>query len=487
MRLDIANRFAAAVIMLASASCMAAVPPDPATGTADQFFGPDKVYTIHLILSADEYQKLEPAGPSMARPGVSGDDRYPTSTAILEFEGKRWGQINLRYKGNSSYRSGGSLKRPVKMEFDRAFFGMSKINLNNNAMDQSQMREALGYDVFRREGVPAARTAFAKVYLTVKGTYDNQYAGLYTVVEQIDQTFFKDRFGKKTGVVLKPESLHGMPYFGDEWDSYVVPYGAKSSAKIDPAAAKRFIEFTKFVKEASDEDFAKQIADYVDVDEFLHFLAVEVMTVNLDSPLGFSHNYYITLNPKNQKVVWIPWDLNLAFGGFGGGRGRGGSYPQQDLSINNPSQKGQFPLADRILAVPALLKQYDEIVRILITKNFTVERLSAEMKLMEDAISGALKDDRSVSAAQFKRNMSADPSTIAVSDSAQPEPDNFGGFGRGFGRGMGGPPLRQFIALRVESAREQLDGKREGFTAPGRGGRGGGRGGFFPPPPGGPF
>src|SRR6185312_5060268 len=161
MRLDIANRFAAAVIMLASASCMAAVPPDPATGTADQFFGPDKVYTIHLILSADEYQKLEPAGPSMARPGVSGDDRYPTSTAMLEFEGKRWGQINLRYKGNSSYRSGGSLKRPVKMEFDRAFLGMSKINPNNNAMDQSHMRGAQACDACPCRSLPEASSAFA--------------------------------------------------------------------------------------------------------------------------------------------------------------------------------------------------------------------------------------------------------------------------------------------------------------------------------------
>src|SRR3569833_2107668 len=272
MRLKIANRLAAAALMPGSASSMAAVPPpDPATGSAAQFFGPDKVYNIRLTMTADEYQKLEPSGPSMARPGESGGDRYPTSTAILEFEGKRWGQINLRYKGISSYRSGGSLKRPIKLEFDRAFFGMSKINLNNNAMDQSQMRFVFGYDIFRREGVPAARTAFAKVWLTVDGTYQNQYAGLYTVVEQIDQTFFKDRFGKKAGVHLKPESLSGMPYHGADRKSYLVPYGAKSADKIGPAAAERFIEFTKVVKDASDEEFAKQVADYVDVDEFLHF------------------------------------------------------------------------------------------------------------------------------------------------------------------------------------------------------------------------
>jgi spore coat protein H len=467
---------------------------DPATGTSAEFFGLDKVYTFHLTLNAAEYKKMEPpGGGGMARPGISGDDRYPTASASLEFEGKKWGTLNLRYKGNSSYRSAGALKRPIKLEFEadgeskdkaRTFFGMGKLNLNNNAMDASQIREALGYDIFRREGVPAARTAFARLYITVPGTYDNQYAGLYTVVEQIDQTFFKDRFGKKTGPVVKPEGLFGMPYLGDDWNSYLIRYGAKSADKIDPEDAKRFIAFVRFVNQASDDDFAAHIGDFVDVDEFLHFLAVEVMTVNLDSPLGMNHNYYVTLNPKTKKVTWVPWDLNLAFGGFGGGRG-GGANSAQDLSVNKPSSKGQFPLADRILATTLYLKQYDAIVRALATQNFTVQRLSDEMNLMASAIRTSVKEDTAVAFTQFERNMSADPSAVAANE--YPADSGFGGgfgFGRGGfgGRGMGGPPLRQFVALRVESVLEQLDGKREGFTSTGRGGRGGGRGFGGPPP-----
>jgi len=512
---------------LIAGGASAATGPDPATGTADQFFGLDKVYTFHLTMTAAEYQKLEPPnGGSMARPGISGDDRYPTSTAALEFEGQNWGTLSLRYKGNSSYRSAGALKRPIKLEFEgadgakdksRTFFGMAKLNLNNNAMDASQMHEALGYDVFREEGVPCARTAFAKLYLTVPGVYDNRYAGLYTVVEQIDQTFFKDRFGKKTGPLVKPEGLNGMPYLGEDWAQYLVPYGAKSTDKIDPEDAKRFIAFVKFVKQASDEEFARGIGELVDVDEFLHFLAVEVMTVNLDSPLGMNHNYYITINPKTQKVIWVPWDLNLAFAGFGGGGrggrgggpGGGGANAQQDLSINKPSSMGQFPLADRILADPAFLKQYDAIVRDLVEKNFTVKRLGDRIELMDRAIRAAVQTDAAVPFAQFEKNVSPDGTAPTASEATGPQmvsagPPGNGGFvvidptppgggfgGGGFGRGgrggpggpggMGGPPLRQFIALRVESVLEQLDGKRTGFTSTGRGGRGGfggGRGGF---------
>ena len=501
-------------LLAVAAHALYAATADPATGTSDQFFGLDKVYTFHLTISPEEYSKMEPpGGGGMARPGVTGDDRYPTATASLEFEGRKWGTLSLRYKGNSSYRSGGALKRPIKLEFQgagdgkdkaRTFFGMARINLNNNAMDSSQIREALGYDVFHREGVPAPRTAFARLYLTVPGMIDNQYAGLYTVVEQIDQVFFKDRFGKKTGPVVKPEGLNGMPYLGEDWDSYLVPYGAKSTDKIDPEEAKRFIAFVRFVKQASDEEFAKGIGDIVDVDEFLHFLAVEVMTVNLDSPLGFNHNYYITLNPKTQKIVWIPWDLNLAFGGFGGGGrggpgaggpGGGGGNAAQDLSVTKPSAKGQFPLADRLLATPEFLKKYDAIVRTLVTQNFTVKRLGGQMELMDGAIRAAVKGDAAVTFAQFERQMSPDPAPVTTAD-AQPQDFGFGGPGGEFGgpggrggggrggfgrRGMGGPPLRQFLALRVESVLEQLDGKREGFTSAGRGG-GGGRGGFGGPP-----
>lgn len=456
---------------------------DPATATSDQFFGLSKVYTFHLTIGAAEYTKMEPpGGGGMARPGVTGDDRYPMAQASLEFEGRKWGTLTLRYKGNSSYRSSTALKRPLKLEFEgsgdgkdkaRTFFGMAKINLNNNAMDASQMREALGYDVFQHEGVPAPRTAFARVYLTVPGVYDNQYAGLYTVVEQIDQVFFKDRFGKKTGPVVKPEGLSGMPYLGEDWVQYLTRYGAKSTDKIDAEDAKRFIAFVRFVSQASDEEFAKGIGDLVDVDEFLHFLAVEVLTVNLDSPLGFNHNYYITLNPKTRKIVWIPWDLNLAFGGFGGGRGGGGNA-MQDLSVDKPSAKGQFPLADRLLAAPEFLKRYDAIVRALVTRNFTVKRLGEQMGIMDNAIRAAVQGDAAVTFSQFERHMSPDPAPATAGDAP---PQNFGFGGRGGGRGMGGPPLRQFVGLRVESVVEQLDGKREGFTSPGRGGRGGGFGG----------
>ena len=452
-----------AVLVGLAARATAAPAADPAKGKADEFFGLTKVYTLHLTIAAADFQKMPPPsgrGGRGFRPFMD-DSGYPKVPAHLEFEGKDWGEITVRYKGNSSFRSAPTeLKRSLKLDFDTSdkgprFFGLSKLNLNNNAFDSSQMREALGYDVFRRAGVPAPRTAFAKVFVTVPGTYTHEYAGLFTVIEEIDQTFFKERWGSKVGVLVKPEGLRGMPYLDTTWAAYGRPYGEKGTAKPEDAA--RFMAFVKFLNQASDEEFARGIGDYLDVEEFLHFLAAEVVLVNTDSPLAMNHNYWVTIHPETKKVVWLPWDLNMAFGGF-----MSGDY---NLSIYQASAKGVFPLADRLLANKDVADRYHQILRQMATSNFTVNRLGTEMAAIATAIRAAVAADGTLSLTNFERNLADDPFAI-------PDAGGSAGF---FGRGRNGPPLKAFVSGRVESVIEQLDGKRAG--TPGRSGRGGFGGG----------
>src|SRR5205085_8062526 len=115
----------------------------------------------------------------------------------------------VRFKGNASYMaSSRGLKRNFKIELDHydtdlRFHGLKTINLNAGAMDPTKGREALSFAVIRAAGVPAPRTAYAEVTLTVPGKYDRELLGLYTVVEQVDRTFLKDRFKNSKGVLLK--------------------------------------------------------------------------------------------------------------------------------------------------------------------------------------------------------------------------------------------------------------------------------------------
>jgi spore coat protein CotH len=90
---------------------------------------------------------------------------FQEGKGALEFDGKEWGSVSIRFKGNSSFNvARNSLKRSLKLDFNdvekgRSFFGMTKLNLNNGAMDPSVMREALAYEVFRRgHGRPLPRS-----------------------------------------------------------------------------------------------------------------------------------------------------------------------------------------------------------------------------------------------------------------------------------------------------------------------------------------
>lgn len=465
--------------------------PNPATGNADQFFGPTNLYTFHLTIALDQWATMEELDEfkDNARPFPGGNDRrggfrpgappggpgfgpggnpptmgidFKEGTARLEFEGQPFGRIRVRFKGNSSFNfARNSLKRSLKLDFndldeDQTFFGLTKLNLNNNAMDPSQMREALAYDVFRNGGVPAGRTAFAKVYITVPGRHDKAYAGLYTVVEQVDNPFLKARFGTKAGLLLKPERLPGLPYLGDNWSAYTNLVQPKSDVKA--ADARRFIEFVKFLNQSSDASFRAGIDEFVDVDEFLRFVALQALLPNLDSPLMTGHNYYLYLNPRVRKFIWIPWDLNEAFGGFF----RAGTASEQaNLSLDEPYTRVNR-LAERLLTDPGTKKRYREIVGGLLATNFNSARLFPLVNAMAETIRPALANDRMVSISEFE---------AALSETSLLETRS-GNSGQGFdfrGGGPGGlrrskPPIKAFINQRVESARLQLAGKADGYV-----------------------
>jgi len=448
---------------------------DPLYSSADDLFRSPRLHTIELLIDESDFARMPPANGHGGR-GIGGwqanaaDDStgYTKVPAELRFDGQDFGQIAVRYKGNSSYRGARTdLKRSLKLEFAHGdthhrFFGLREINLNNNAFDGSQLRETLAYEMFRGADVPAPRTALARVYISVPGLHEHEYAGLFTLVEQVDQTFFEQRWGRKVGVLVKPEGLNGLPDLGQDWKPYEKSYSSKLKAR--PAAAQRLIGFVRFVDHAPDDEFASHLGDYLDVDEFLRFLAVETVIVNSDSPLAMNHNYYLTVHPDSGKVVWVPWDMNMAFGGFRRG--------ELDLSVFRPSAPGIFPLADRVLADPQLAQRYRHAVQALLDTELTRAHMDAELRRLLTLIHAAALQDPAGGAGQFDANFEEHPgrdrnapgrrSASAVDDF---DDDNFGGVGI---RERSGPPLRAFIEQRIVSIREQLAGRRTGV--PGRAG-----------------
>ena len=92
--------------------------------------------------------------------------------------------------------------------------------------------------------------------------------------------------------------------------------------------------------------------------------------MNNDSYLRGGHNFYLYLDPKDDKFRFIPWDQDLSMGSRPGGRG-GGVGAQ--LDVMRPFT-GDQPLLYWLLDDPASAAQYRAIVRELGTSVFTETR-----------------------------------------------------------------------------------------------------------------
>jgi spore coat protein CotH len=151
------------------------------------FFGLDKLWDVRLVVSEKDWKAMFPARRALS---ISNLGRFDYVKARAEIAGHKVAEVGLRFKGNSTFLfTRGTLKRPFKLDFDRyneqgEFLGLKKLNLNNNATDSTQIREAICYRAYRDAGVAASRTCFARVFLTITGRIENEYLGMYTVIEQ---------------------------------------------------------------------------------------------------------------------------------------------------------------------------------------------------------------------------------------------------------------------------------------------------------------
>lgn len=428
---------------------------------AEAVFGPTRVWAVHLEVSAKEYEAMQPAAGGFGFPGGPGAppppaDRkaarpgarnrfgveFPWAQAALTADGTTYPRVGLRYAGDITYfASSRGLKRPLTVAFDRfdgrPFHGLTSLHLHAMPLDPAKGREALAYAVFRAAGVPAPRTAFAEVTLTVPGKYDEELLGLYAVVEDVDRGFLADRFHTDKGLLMSPFRLRGIDYLGDDWERYQGAYQPRSEPTKEEA--KRVIAFARLVNQAGDDQFRKEIGSYLDVDEFLRFLAANALLSNLESFFALGHNYYLYLHPGTNRFVFLPGDLEFSLANF---LLMGSAEQLMDLSLTHP-YPGDNKLADRLLAIPDVRDRYQKLLRELSATCFVRDALLTEVEAVERVTKGPLARERKATAARR---------------------GGAGGFGPPGGTAPQPPGLRAFVDKRTASVAAQLAGKSKGYV-----------------------
>lgn len=278
----------------------------------------------------------------------------PYTMASASMDGEVIDSVGIRQKGFASHFGSQGDKKSMKIDFNhfvggKKYDGLKKINLNNGYGDPAIQRDKLCYNIMNKAGVDAPRTSYARIYL------NDQYWGLYLLVEQVDRTFLQGNFDNSDGNLFKNMGNSELGWLGQDTSQYQQIFELKTDPNAE--AWEHFVELMDVLNNTVDGDFKEEISKIFDVDLYLKVLAVDVATGNWDSYIEHGRNFYMYQDADSRKFNWIPWDYNFAlggtFGGFGGPGGGGGGDtiedPENCVTILNGSCP--YPATDSIFQV----------------------------------------------------------------------------------------------------------------------------------------
>ena len=437
---------------------------------AEEVYRMTNIWLAHLQFTREQWKALQPKhigalpnflrgdgtallrNPKAKRSGLAGVLGYDFDWTHAEFEfgGLAFTNVAARIKGNGTWL--GSLygeKRAFKVDLNKfvkgqKLAGLDELTFNNLVADQSFMSDALGYELFRDAGVPAPRTAYAWLSISVAGKWERKPLGLYVMIEPVDDAFAAERFGSKQTPIFKPVTYNLFEHLGDDWPAYATIYDLKT--KATPEQQRCVIDFSRLVSRASDAEFAAHLGDFLDLDEFARFLAGEVLLSSYDGILSDGQNFYVYLDPRSNKFGFIPWDLDLAWGAF---FLLGTKTERERASIWHP-WVGQNRFLERVMKVEGFRRLYRAQLEDGLARLFVPKRLYQHIDDLAAAIRSPVAAESDFRLNKFEQAVGAKP--------LQPP--------RGNPQGADRPvhQLKRFIEQRAASVRQQLDGKSNGVV-----------------------
>ncbi|NLT57598.1 MAG: spore coat protein CotH [Clostridiales bacterium] len=152
-----------------------------------------------------------------------------------------------------------------------------------------------------------------------------------------------------------------LQYTDDELSSYSAIF---ENAVFDSTD----LDFARVIQALKQLSAGEELDRVVDVEATLRYFAAHAVIVNLDSYVSnMSHNYY--LYEKDGRLTMLPWDFNLAFGGFQSGSASSVVNFPIDTPVSGIALE-QRPMLAKLLGVPEYLEQYHSYLRQLVEGYF---------------------------------------------------------------------------------------------------------------------
>jgi len=342
--------------------------------TADQLFARETLQRVDLFLHSSDWSKL--------KSNFQENTYYP---ADLTLNGQTVRNAGIRSRGRGS-RS--ATKPGLRVDFDRyssgqTFLGLKSFILDNLTQDPSGIHESVATAFYARLGIPVSREIHTRLYV------NNEYAGLYVIVEAVDKDLLARVFGSIGTDVQNDGYLYEFRY-QDEWrftnlGSDLEPYKSRFEAtthesKSDEEKYRPIETLVRLTNDTATTGLPAAIGGLLDLPAFVRFVAAQNFLAETDGFLGkYGMNNFYLYRLENQNIhTLIMWDADNTF------------YAA-DLPTNDWGQG--TTLMDKLMSLP----EYSELYRAEMARAIELAEadnwLDTEIIRQVQRIDAAMKED----------------------------------------------------------------------------------------------
>ncbi len=405
---------------------------------ATEIFGSD-IISIEIIADEDDWQEML---------DNAINEQYIMVDVVVN--GEKFENVGIRPKGNSSLSqvvNSDSDRYSFRLKFDeyiegQTCFGLDSFVVNNMIGDNTYMKEYVSYELMEEIGVDAPYFGFADIKV------NGEDWGFYLAVETYGDSYETRTFGTISGMMysvknaamerndeMTQDNVRPQPN-GEEGNFPSRDMAPPTNMEGDQAQLStqtnqqegnfnRTMEnresgggsleyttdeissyssiFENVVGKGSDSDYKRVITalkalsngedleTYFEVDQILRYLAAHTVVVNLDSySSNMAQNYYIYEN--DGKITILPWDYNLAWGGFDSKSASAVINFPIDTPVSGVDMSAR-PLLEKLFSNTEYLERYHDYLQELMTNYFSDGKWEERITELDALISDYVEKD----------------------------------------------------------------------------------------------
>ena len=305
-----------------------------AGGVTNGYLAADSLHSVEITVDQSAYQEMITA--------YTSNQTKNWIEATVAIDGVAHEKAGLKLKGNSSLQGISADTAPQQLpwlvRFDKFVDGanhegMTRMVIRAGATT-SALNEAVALDLLATTGLASEKAAH--IGLSINGSDPV----LRLTCQDLDESWVAQNFDV-AGLLYKAESTGDYTYRGTDESAYKDVFDQETGkANLTP-----LIGFLQFINESSDADFQSGLAQRVDVDKMVTYLAFEDVIDNFDDITGPGNNSFLWWAEQANQMTVVAWDHNCAFGlkPGAGQQGQGGGQPPGGGGQGQPPSGGQQP------------------------------------------------------------------------------------------------------------------------------------------------